>query len=562
MTLTKRQKILIPILVLVLAFLLWQLYALLVPASSVPAPATLAQKPKIKKIQPLTQVDLQAHNAAQIPAAPKLTTNQTVQATAKQEQQAPQPGEQAAKPTQVAHPSVAQATTSDASSKSAQLAKLASHVENKINATKNNANSDTAAKQIAAAQQAAKQHLAPQPAHMAPVSEVANTVGLSATQQQYLQLVNRYQILRLQKMIAQSNQQIAQAELGAAEAEAKLGKFRGSRDVVNVATPNVKRVRPSRAYQLVYTGQSNGRWNATLKRNGQLIDVHVGSTVAGGRVMAINSQRVILQQGRRRAVINFGGERVFTVPKNVRVIKKFTSLESNQADHPNVQPQPQASHQQIKAHLAAVKPANTASDVAAPKIVKLPSKPANFKDGAKQLMQQIAARIKKQDENISPIKAENKVNPQPSKTPVKTSHKVSKAKTKKAVVTKKATQNKQFVLNQNDSKQYLQQAFNQSEKHLLTLKPNTYTIQLIADKNLKAVIQFMQRFKLQGKAHYFRVHHNGKLWYALIYGQYKTSADAINAINHMSASMQKWGPYVRRVGMIQAQLKKENKALA
>ncbi len=108
-------------------------------------------------------------------------------------------------------------------------------------------------------------------------------------QQQYVNLVNAYQMAQIEQKLAAANSQIAQAKLSTAKAMvstqdyvAKLPRGGGVDDDA------------SQAPQAVYIGQQNGRWLAMLSMGGNYVQVNVGTRLPDGSVVSSISDRGVI----------------------------------------------------------------------------------------------------------------------------------------------------------------------------------------------------------------------------------------------------------------------------
>lgn len=149
-------------------------------------------------------------------------------------------------------------------------------------------------------------------------------INVSANQQKYLQLVSEYQMLEVQKMIAQDQAQIAQSRVATAEALAKIGQS-GS---MNPGDISVGSTDVSSDYELIYTGEDDGEWTATLKKNGQFNDVTTGSVLPdGAKVLSVDNNGVVIQVNNLKKLVTFNGITPFdetSTPKKPETTKTET----------------------------------------------------------------------------------------------------------------------------------------------------------------------------------------------------------------------------------------------
>jgi septal ring-binding cell division protein DamX len=177
----------------------------------------------------------------------------------------------------------------------------------------------------------------PLPSQVNPVQPVLNTSETDAVQQKYLSLVNEYQLVEIEKMIAQDEASIAAARAQSAESMAKIAQISGE-------TPNYKggngnaAVSNSGEYELIYTGEDNHQWTATLRKQGQFNDVTAGSVLPdGSKVVSVDDNGVTLMQGEVRKLVTFNGvtplphqnvtpqEEVRPKPTQVKLVEKPTA---------------------------------------------------------------------------------------------------------------------------------------------------------------------------------------------------------------------------------------------
>jgi len=75
-----------------------------------------------------------------------------------------------------------------------------------------------------------------------------------------------------------------------------------------------------------------------------------------------------------------------------------------------------------------------------------------------------------------------------------------------------------------------------------------YTIQLLGASSKGALDSYINTYNLQGNATYYQTKHQGKNWYVLVYGNYKTHAQAQTAIATLPAAVRAKKPWVKLMG--------------
>jgi len=78
-------------------------------------------------------------------------------------------------------------------------------------------------------------------------------------------------------------------------------------------------------------------------------------------------------------------------------------------------------------------------------------------------------------------------------------------------------------------------------------EPSEYTLQLVSSRNKKLIEKFYNENNLKGKAGYLHYMRSGKDSYALVYGSYKTVAEAKTAIANLPEGLRKSPPWVRKI---------------
>ncbi|MCW8901466.1 MAG: SPOR domain-containing protein [Gammaproteobacteria bacterium] len=81
--------------------------------------------------------------------------------------------------------------------------------------------------------------------------------------------------------------------------------------------------------------------------------------------------------------------------------------------------------------------------------------------------------------------------------------------------------------------------------------PNLYTIQLASSRYEKSILKIYEDNFLNGKGGYYHYIRDGVDRYSLIYGTYKTVAEAKTAIDDLPQGLRKKTPWVRNIKSIQ-----------
>lgn len=113
--------------------------------------------------------------------------------------------------------------------------------------------------------------LPPPPVKPLPARETSN-ITLTSSQQAYLGLVREYQVTKIRRQILEEQAGLANAQKRITDASRNvtLANYGTYGDLMN--SDNV-----GNTYELTYLDRQAGQWTATLNRNGQYQEVHVGS---------------------------------------------------------------------------------------------------------------------------------------------------------------------------------------------------------------------------------------------------------------------------------------------
>lgn len=318
----------------------------------------------------------------------------------------------------------------------------------------------------------------------------------SNAQSEYLRLVNEYQVAQLQRMIAEDNEAIAVARRNAAQAMQDTSKLVGGDPGALTMDNNSSSMDQNTSdYSLVYTGQQgNGDWTATLKKDGRTYDVITGGQLPdGSQVSAIDENGVLLIQGNNKKLITFSG----IIQANTQI---STKTETNgpvlKSSQPLLPPQsnanlPQKIVQTNTATTAVVKPVVPTNVVVSNPVVK---SPVSITKNDNSVMAEVNSLVDKIARKMDPAAAI-------AKTPV---------------------------------------------TPLAPVVPvNNYTVQLMENKNLIGVNNFITEHNLGKEAHYYIVYNKqGEKRYVLTYGAYATSAAAETAMEKLANTIKEKGIFV------------------
>lgn len=99
--------------------------------------------------------------------------------------------------------------------------------------------------------------------------------------------------------------------------------------------------------------------------------------------------------------------------------------------------------------------------------------------------------------------------------------------------------------------------YSEAEKCLLAIPKTHYTLQLVGANSSKHIQAFIKMHGLQGKASYYQTYNNGKPWYVIVYGNYKTKAQAQAALKKLPTAVQAQHPWPRDYATVHAAIQRK-----
>jgi len=89
---------------------------------------------------------------------------------------------------------------------------------------------------------------------------------------------------------------------------------------------------------------------------------------------------------------------------------------------------------------------------------------------------------------------------------------------------------------------------------ILSQKSSAYTFQLMGSWEQQEVLDFVEKYALQGDVAMFESSRNGKVWHVLVYGVYANKQEAIEASQTWAAPMNTLPTWLRRFESVQTQI--------
>ncbi|MGB6976788.1 MAG: SPOR domain-containing protein [Gammaproteobacteria bacterium] len=453
---------------------------------------------------------------------------------------------------------------------------------------------------------------------------------MSEYQNQYLELVNQYQLLRMQRMIEDEKANIASAEARIADINKKISGVAGGPSVTSeMVTGNA--ANPT-GYKLMYIDFQSGQWSATLGKEGRFLEVNIGDILIDGtRVLSINQQGVVVEQNQHQYLLTFFGTKNLGQVKPIELDNTLAPnnlfIPSSKGSKPKMAtPTPMISPPSIKASLAPpvekatetkvvtplTKPAGKAAETKVVKPVNKvappvptvslpvvpPSKPTTVPTIPKKnaptpsspavqmpvIPTKPAPQQNKSSSSLPPVPGTMnnlKIQPPlraPETASVAIPMKITAASPPPAPVPAPTAALKLTAEQKNtynalqsmfgdskpessaESPEKMQQAitpdtnsplsFSQDEKYLLTVPGNYYVVQIMGSTNLNDLTRLLRQYHLNDQARGFQTQRLDQNWYVLVYGVYKNNQDATNALTQLPAGIQQLKPWVRSVASI------------
>lgn len=366
-----------------------------------------------------------------------------------------------------------------------------------------------------------------------PPSVLANEEHLVTHQQQYIALVNQYELAKMQRQLLDEEVAIAAARQRIAEINQKTQQLTG-KSFIDETTPITAQADPVNEhqqnlshYQLVYLDHQGDNYTATLVNNGHYQEVSAGLQLADGdQIKQIDTQGVLLQTPDNKAFrLTFNGlvpaQEIPSAPEKVDVAQHI------------ITPPPKKSAPTIKPKKIQQKITSTYTLIATKQLKK--SAKANHKTHSKKL--NLALALPKAQANLFNPSTAKKVSSLPKTD-------LGPAPIHLAVSDKPVTPNRT-------------RNYTLDEILLLELPPTTYTIELKSGYNKQDLIHFAQQNDLGENAIYYATPRDHKTWHVLLYSYFNTKEEAQQAMLQLPAAMQEIHPQIEPVTDIQRFIKTE-----
>ena len=89
------------------------------------------------------------------------------------------------------------------------------------------------------------------------------------------------------------------------------------------------------------------------------------------------------------------------------------------------------------------------------------------------------------------------------------------------------------------------------ESWIKSKNPSHYALQLLGVSSEEQMLSFINKYGLNDKVGYFKTLHNGKDWYVLIYGEFRSAGEAKNATQTLPSYLKHPAPWIRTFKSIQ-----------
>jgi septal ring-binding cell division protein DamX len=371
-----------------------------------------------------------------------------------------------------------------------------------------------------------------------PQITVANTTdNVSPYQKKYLQLLEEYKVVELQKQIAADKQAIATSQAATVEALNKINQLGGVSDLSSMdaldssTSTTAQKSDTNQAYSLVYTGLQDNDWTATVKQGSNTYDVMVGTVLNGKeKVIDINSNEIVLQDENDTTHLTFDG--VTVTPNKPKASVTPAPVAAPTSTTAAVKSSPAFANAQGIVQTP-VLPNNKANKPTVSSIA-IQQKPAAKETWLETTLHEVADHIhlKKTASNTAVPNAATTNKPvvtPAASAPVKTTDPITNASTASRTTAQAATATAPAT-------------------SLASLNPEQYTLQLGVLGSKDDLNKFIQELKLD-KDYYTYQDKHGR--FGVIYGQYATRADASTALKNVPDSWKQAEAYVQKIETVQ-----------
>lgn len=432
---------------------------------------------------------------------------------------------------------------------------------------------------------------------------------MTRQQMEYLRLVNRYQIIKMQRLVADEEAAMYASRAKIAELHQQMSKYSGTSTNNNLFGTSGSSM--SIGYQLMYIDYQNGAWTATLNQSGRFIEVHVNDVLPdGARILKINQNGVVVRKWNRNYLLNFYGTSLLRnypapimrptplqamhypvsyplpVTNNSTIIPPANNISQNTTAATPIKPSMMtqaplttANRQQLSSQPLTATHTTVLAPAATSQIKIYQSLPPAATEARKNIVVKPLAKNEKKPLPSLEKKAKNTpmaiVTPSNNlKTPLKPETTVMVKNIEQPVVPANTsivavippkkevpltsqqkttvTQLESYIDNKNANPA---QSHSSDEKHLLSLPGEHYTLQIMGSYKLSDLVDAIKANNLKDKAYTFHTLYMDKDWYVLIYGVYKTQDEALAAINTLPPAVQRLKPWVRTIGSVHEAIK-------
>lgn len=384
-----------------------------------------------------------------------------------------------------------------------------------------------------------------------PLRQVTLLPPMSAYQSEYLQLVNRYQLLKMRRLIADEEAAIASSQAKIAQLNQQSG---GTVSSAPTAFPAMAAAPAASAgYQLMYIDYQDGRWSAILSHNNRFKEVYEGTVLSDGtHILKIDSNGVVTRRRGQQSLLSFYGttplpksqyisaHAIFVPTKIKPVPPVFTSRMAyprHATSNPTNRLQPIAS-------------APTLTRASAPTAV-MPSAPINPPAPVNPPATKQLTII---PETTAPITATVTVKPVVNAPIVNNPAVTAPPKTAALDLTPQQKTTVTQLENSITKTPVNADSFSADEKHLLGLPKTHFTLQILGSYKLSDLNDIVKTNHLQD-AFIFHTYYLNKDWYVLISGDYTTEDEATNALKALPPAVQSLKPWVRTISSVQDAIK-------
>ena len=403
-----------------------------------------------------------------------------------------------------------------------------------------------------------------QPIASATLHSGMSTAALTNSQKTYMAMLKQYELVKMKHQLLDEEAAVASAQNQIAVTNKSTSKITGHNALTTSSVTDDSNIDDS--VSLSYIDHQNGQWSATLHSGDSYQSVAIGARLENGyQVIGIDHHGVTLQKAQARELLTFDGittlppiiaasTKISTIQKTAGPIEQTHLLAMQLVHDGQVAPA-------VARHALKVTPALLALQHQAEKpvvfkrpVVKKPTVQLSINDRFAKESEDDMQNKKLSEElqlpsvEINPVlhQAYNVDSYLPQQSEVPKSYHLADAA---------SSDDSRYASEGVDHDAPAPKILTASEKRLLKLPRNYYTIQLIGSYHPDVVNQFVIDNELKKIALQLHIGKHNHPWAIALYGTYSNFQKAEEKLVHLPERMRLNGAWIRKVGDVQRVLR-------